>query len=81
MIKYITAFKDDVAGSFDYFGTFVNVELAKRNFRAACSAEGCPAADLSLYVIGCFDTDTGAVFNFDDDLGNFPQYIMRGVSE
>lgn len=78
MTKYLTAFKDDIAGTFDYFGSFNNVELAKRNFRTACMAEGCPASDLSLYIIGCFDTNTGAVYSSDDELGNFPQYVMRG---
>ena len=78
MIKFLTAFKDDVAGNVDYFGSFNNVELAKRAFKSACSAPECPASDISLYVIGRFDTNSGAVFHDDDELGNFPYFVMRG---
>lgn len=81
MKKYIALYKDDVAGDFGFFGVFNNPELAKRDFKFGAS-QSPHAEDISLYIAGSFDTDTGAIDNMgDDSLGKYPSYIMRGSKE
>lgn len=81
MKKYICLFKDDVAGTFEMYGVFNNVELAKREFKRACSS-GVPADDLSLYVGAILNTENGSINAVhEEELGNFPFYVMRGFKD
>lgn len=61
MIRYLYSVKDDVAGSFDFYGNFVNDGTAVRSFRAACLGQDLPVTDLSLYRFAAFDTITGEI--------------------
>lgn len=73
MIQYVYVVKDDVAGSYRPFGSFVNEAVACRDFKTGCNYDGVPAADLMLYESGTFDTDTGVYDGY-----NNPRFVMRG---
>lgn len=72
MIRSLYAVKDDLAGSFMFFGDHVNDEVASRTFKMSCSVENVPYRDLSLYRFGKYDTETGNLV--EDDL----EFICRG---
>lgn len=72
--------KDDLSGSYQYFGFFNNHSLAKRAFSTAVSGDGIPAGDLSLYCSGYLDTDTGLLICDDLESGlAMPAFLCRGV--
>lgn len=70
--------KDDLTAKYDWFGTFPNDAVARRAFLTACEAAGVPKADISLYVCGYFDSNTGYIDTNATDIGNMPAYICRG---
>lgn len=73
MIQEVYVVKDDLSGSYQHFGHFVNQAVAKRAFSQAVNADGVPASDLMLYKSGEFDTNTGVYIGYHD-----PEFIMRG---
>lgn len=76
MIKNIYVFRDVIAGTYDYFGTFVNDAVASREFKRACEAENVPANDLELYNASEFDTDTGRI-KWISKSGD-PVFVLKG---
>lgn len=62
MILNLYAYKDDVAGEFYLFQPFKNDSLAIRAFKEQIKADGVPAEDLSLYKVGCMDTQNGVIY-------------------
>lgn len=73
MMQFLFCIKDDVAGQFSNYGTFLNKAVAAREFSKACDAPGVPAADLSLYESASFDTDTGVYDGYAT-----PVFVARG---
>lgn len=73
MIQECYVVKDDLSGTYQYFGNFVNEAVARRAFIASVNADGMPTTDLMLYHNGTFDTNTGVFAGFND-----PVFILRG---
>ena len=74
----VYSIKDDVAGDYKHFGFFNNDALAKRAFDMGCKEDGIPVNDLSLYLSGYFDTDTGRVICDElENLGTMPVSVSK----
>lgn len=80
MKKGIYVFRDVLSGEYDYFGTFVNDQVAMRSFKAACSQADVPATDLELYCASRFDTKTGRIYHVSEDvpISDSPDFVMKG---
>lgn len=81
MIKSIYVFRDVLSGSYEYFGTFVNDNVAIREFKRSCNEVGVPAADLELYCASRLDTNTGRIYHVADDvvLTDGPVFVCKGA--
>ena len=82
MRKGIYTVKDDVSGNFEYYSTFNSDALALRDFRFNLEKSYCPQ-DLSLYLSGYLDTDTGCLVfdDLDDTRLITPRFIYKGVKK
>lgn len=80
MMKSIYVFRDVLSGQYEYFGTFVNDNVAIREFKRACDEARVPAADLELYCASRLDTNTGRIYHVVDDvvLTDSPKFVCKG---
>lgn len=65
MKRMLYSIKDDVAGTFDFFGVFNSDALAVRSFTLATNVDSVPAVDLSLYRFASFDSESGIIIDTD----------------
>lgn len=73
MIYKIYSVKDAVAGQFSEPRIFMNEGLAVRWFKNLCEKSEI-ASDLSLYYLGEYDLEGGAI-------SSAPEFVMNGVLE
>lgn len=79
MMKGVYTYKDDLSGSFEYFGVFNNDALARRAFLAAVRGAEYGSGDLSLYHSGYLDSNSGALVC--DGMDVIPKFVCRGNEE
>lgn len=80
MKKGIYVYRDVLSGEYEFFGTFVNDQVAMRAFKTACTESGVPASDLELYCASRLDSKTGRIYHVTEDvpISDSPDFVMKG---
>lgn len=83
MTKSIYLFRDVKSGEYEFYGVFVNDEVAKRAFLRACKEPGVFGEDLELYRSANLDTRSGKCYFENSNIGfvnSEPEFICGGVN-
>lgn len=72
--------RDVLSGEYQFFGIYVNDQVAMRAFKMSCKDPNVPAEDLELYCASRLDSKTGRIYHVKEDVpvSNNPEFIMKG---
>ena len=72
--------RDVLSGEYQYFGNFVNDQVALRAFKTACQDPNVPATDLELYNTARLDSKTGRIYDVKEDvpISVNPEFVGKG---